>query len=810
MKDFKSGVCNTLIATCVAEEGIDVGEVDLIVCFDVNNKNTTRYIQRIGRTGRKRQGKVIMLVTEGKEQSILREVMATKDGTNQKISKSTEVKKALYRDSPRMVPPTFHPQCVETFIKIDDEETPAVDLSTNTGPSTSKSKKAKTKSNKRVQPVRGSKQPDIRQALVKRVELDDEILRDFDVPHTLNTSTMSRGIHDETASELFRPAEMSMHRSDGGDISMKEKFLKICERYREIRKCASAETKPLDAAAVINNDKLAKPLKMLWLKNNLDFVREHYNRQKTSRLYASIAKIIGGDQAVQRLLLAPTEQWSNMKPMRQMSIFQIFNLVDREVKENVPENGPDDTQVVALALESQQSFGFVESKYASQFESQLLGVPPPVSHNDAISSSTPKRLNKTAASHVQSPIDSPIKRLQSASTYERTRKNKKDIPDTVPHYLRFLGLRSIDDLFGDSDDEVDADPLPNVVEEEKTDANSNKIPVNELAESDLFADESVAFTRAPQSITTAATTTTTTKRVNRLNVGSISDLFRDEDFEDNEDDDNDAAAMGETISKTGSDDTEEYDFEEIISIMEIAEAAADPRGKENQNGNQEAKVVQQKSDDLFATYNETIETNANGSSANRTNVSHFSVPTPPKASATKKDREMSADSNSLQSPSTRLNYAIIQDKSPSVLNRSSQSRSHSGASSKSLLGKFNATLQSVDAQSDVNHSFRFGSPSTSGHPEKLNFARLKANAAAPPDSMSQDIAFSQFLTCREATTSAQDAFTVKKTHIDQMDMNISTESETPDEDEIFATCQMVDDKNFFMTSLHTMVGPHSI
>lgn len=58
MNDFRSAKCNTLISTCVAEEGIDVGEVDFIVCFDVNNKNPIRFVQRIGRTGRKRQGKV--------------------------------------------------------------------------------------------------------------------------------------------------------------------------------------------------------------------------------------------------------------------------------------------------------------------------------------------------------------------------------------------------------------------------------------------------------------------------------------------------------------------------------------------------------------------------------------------------------------------------------------------------------------------------------------------------------------------------------------------------------------------------------
>lgn len=127
MNDFRKGVCNTLIATCVAEEGIDVGEVDLIICFDVNNRNPTRYVQRIGRTGRRRQGKVIMLVTEGKEQNILRDIMATKDGTNQKISKSNDVSNALYREAPRLVPPEFNPQCTEMFIKIEDNNNTIAD-----------------------------------------------------------------------------------------------------------------------------------------------------------------------------------------------------------------------------------------------------------------------------------------------------------------------------------------------------------------------------------------------------------------------------------------------------------------------------------------------------------------------------------------------------------------------------------------------------------------------------------------------------------------------------------------------------------
>lgn len=31
---FKTGSCNTLIATCVAEEGLDIGDVNLIISYD--------------------------------------------------------------------------------------------------------------------------------------------------------------------------------------------------------------------------------------------------------------------------------------------------------------------------------------------------------------------------------------------------------------------------------------------------------------------------------------------------------------------------------------------------------------------------------------------------------------------------------------------------------------------------------------------------------------------------------------------------------------------------------------------------------
>ena len=74
MHKFRAGGYNTLISTCVGEEGLDIGEVDLIVCFDAH-KSPIRLVQRMGRTGRKREGRIVMLITEGKEHNVCNEVL---------------------------------------------------------------------------------------------------------------------------------------------------------------------------------------------------------------------------------------------------------------------------------------------------------------------------------------------------------------------------------------------------------------------------------------------------------------------------------------------------------------------------------------------------------------------------------------------------------------------------------------------------------------------------------------------------------------------------------------------------------------
>lgn len=64
VSDFRNGSYNVLIATSVAEEGLDIPSTDLVVFYEPI-PSEIRNIQRRGRTARKMAGKLIILLTKG-------------------------------------------------------------------------------------------------------------------------------------------------------------------------------------------------------------------------------------------------------------------------------------------------------------------------------------------------------------------------------------------------------------------------------------------------------------------------------------------------------------------------------------------------------------------------------------------------------------------------------------------------------------------------------------------------------------------------------------------------------------------------
>uniref|UniRef100_A0A3B4UXE2 ATP-dependent RNA helicase FANCM n=1 Tax=Seriola dumerili TaxID=41447 RepID=A0A3B4UXE2_SERDU len=111
---FRQGGFNTLVSTCVGEEGLDIGEVDLIVCFDAQ-KNPIRLVQRMGRTGRKRQGRIVVILAEGREERTYNQSQSNK----RSVYKSITGNKSgfhMYPNSPRMLPEGVNPNLHKMYI----------------------------------------------------------------------------------------------------------------------------------------------------------------------------------------------------------------------------------------------------------------------------------------------------------------------------------------------------------------------------------------------------------------------------------------------------------------------------------------------------------------------------------------------------------------------------------------------------------------------------------------------------------------------------------------------------------------------
>ena len=105
---FRHGSLNTIVATSIGEEGLDIPAVDLIVFFDV--VDTIRTIQRMGRTGRARDGKVVVLALEGREA----EKFSKEQGKYEHLLRSLSDPGRCFQlcnDCPRMLPAGLDPRC---------------------------------------------------------------------------------------------------------------------------------------------------------------------------------------------------------------------------------------------------------------------------------------------------------------------------------------------------------------------------------------------------------------------------------------------------------------------------------------------------------------------------------------------------------------------------------------------------------------------------------------------------------------------------------------------------------------------------
>ncbi|KAF8529479.1 hypothetical protein JB92DRAFT_3106701 [Gautieria morchelliformis] len=117
IKQFKAGVYNVLVATSIGEEGLDIGEVDMIICYDAQ-KTPIRMLQRVGRTGRKRAGRVEVLLSESREEANWDKAKEHYETVQASIMRGETLE--LFADVDRLLPDHIKPKCLETNMVMEE------------------------------------------------------------------------------------------------------------------------------------------------------------------------------------------------------------------------------------------------------------------------------------------------------------------------------------------------------------------------------------------------------------------------------------------------------------------------------------------------------------------------------------------------------------------------------------------------------------------------------------------------------------------------------------------------------------------
>ncbi|KAM0216773.1 hypothetical protein ACHAPQ_001183 [Fusarium lateritium] len=121
LERFKRGEFNVLVATSIGEEGLDIGQVNLIVCYD-SSASPIRMLQRMGRTGRKQEGNIVLLLMRGKEED---QFAKSKDNYEKMQTLICEGSRFNFRFdlSTRIVPREFRPEVDKRRVEIPLENT---------------------------------------------------------------------------------------------------------------------------------------------------------------------------------------------------------------------------------------------------------------------------------------------------------------------------------------------------------------------------------------------------------------------------------------------------------------------------------------------------------------------------------------------------------------------------------------------------------------------------------------------------------------------------------------------------------------
>ena len=118
IEQFSNNEFQTLVATSVAEEGLDIPQVDLVIFYEPV-PSAIRSIQRRGRTGRLEKGEMIMLVTKNTRDEAYRWASQSRE---KKMHRTLEGLKKSLKLNPKEKETKLEQFSEELAITIDDRE----------------------------------------------------------------------------------------------------------------------------------------------------------------------------------------------------------------------------------------------------------------------------------------------------------------------------------------------------------------------------------------------------------------------------------------------------------------------------------------------------------------------------------------------------------------------------------------------------------------------------------------------------------------------------------------------------------------
>ncbi|MEA2071389.1 MAG: helicase-related protein [Asgard group archaeon] len=124
LQAFRGNIFPVLVSTSVLEEGLDVEDCNLVIFYDAT-ASAIRRIQRAGRTGRKKKGKIVMLTTHHTNDTSLHYIAQAKEQQMVKLLKNIDWLKEELKKKDHKNYQVFNPQ--NLTITKEKESTPISD-----------------------------------------------------------------------------------------------------------------------------------------------------------------------------------------------------------------------------------------------------------------------------------------------------------------------------------------------------------------------------------------------------------------------------------------------------------------------------------------------------------------------------------------------------------------------------------------------------------------------------------------------------------------------------------------------------------